>query len=176
MIRSRSNNMRFSVGIIIVSDRASAGEREDKCIPAFRSFLDESKYSIEHTDIVPDDAEKLTAALNKMIASDTCLILTSGGTGCTPRDITPEVTKKIIEKPTPGVDQAIRTFSAQYSSNAIFSRAVSGVAKNSFIINLPGSPKAVSEILEFLLPIIGHPLRLIAGQLKDCQKDSKQND
>lgn len=168
--------MKFSVGIIIVSDRASTGEREDGCIPVFKSTLDGSEFIIKHTDIVPDDDVKLTAAINKMIASDTSLIFTSGGTGCAQRDFTPEITTKIIEKPTPGVDQAIRTFSAKYSPNAYFSRAVSGIAKNSYIINLPGSPKAVGEILEFLLPIIGHPLKLIAGKLKDCQEDLKKND
>jgi molybdopterin adenylyltransferase len=168
--------MKFSVGIIIVSDRASTGEREDGCIPVFKSSLNDSDFSIEHTDIVPDDDEKLTASLNKMIAANTSLIFTSGGTGCAPRDFTPEITGKIIEKPTPGVDQAIRTFSAKYSPNSYFSRAISGIAKNSFIINLPGSPKAVGEILDFLLPIIGHPLKLIAGQLKDCQEDLRKND
>ncbi|MFH1701270.1 MAG: MogA/MoaB family molybdenum cofactor biosynthesis protein [Candidatus Zixiibacteriota bacterium] len=176
MIRLHSNNMKFSVGIIIVSDRASTGEREDGCIPVFKSSFKNSEYFIECTDIVPDNDEKLTAALNKMIASNISLIFTSGGTGCASRDITPEATSRIIEKPTPGVDQAIRTFSARYSPNAYFSRAISGITKNSFIINLPGSPKAVSEILDFLLPIIAHPLKLIAGQLKDCQEDLRQND
>ena len=79
--------------------------------------------------------------------------------------------KKIIEKLTPGVDEAIRSFSTSKSPNAIYSRAISGIANKSFIINLPGSPKAVGEILEFLLPSIEHPLKLISKQLKDCQED-----
>lgn len=160
----------YSVGVIIVSDRAYAGEREDGCLEVFTEILPE-KYSIISSKIVSDDPNLITDVLEEFVSKEINLIFTSGGTGCAERDNTPEVTKKIIEKFTPGVDEAIRLFSTSKSPNAIYSRGVSGIANKSFIINLPGSPKAVREILEFLLTSIEHPLKLILKQLKDCQED-----
>lgn len=167
--------MPFEVAIIIVSDRASAGEREDQCLPVFRAILDSSRFDIVDTAIVSDDPEDIKAALKKMIANGRHLIFTSGGTGCGPRDNTPEVTRRLLEKPTPGLDEAIRTYSATKSRNAYFSRASSGVVGKSFIVNLPGSPKAVGEILEFINPIIEHPLKLIARQIKDCMEEENRD-
>ncbi len=162
--------MPYSVGIIIISDRASRGEREDGCIPVFKETLD-NRFEISETAIVSDDPKNIESALQEFINKQYNLIFTSGGTGCAPRDNTPEVTSNLIERFTPGVDEAIRRFSTTKSAYAIYSRAVSGIAKNSFIVNLPGSPKAVKEIVEFLLPTIEHPLRLIANLVKDCQKE-----
>lgn len=165
--------MPYTVGIIIISDRASKGEREDGCIPVFQKTLDD-RFQISETIIVSDDPEKIQTSLLDFISKKYNLIFTSGGTGCAPRDNTPEVTKNIIERFTPGVDEAIRIFSTTKSPYAIYSRALSGISKNSFIVNLPGSPKAVKEIVEFLLPTIEHPLRLIANLVKDCQKELNQ--
>ncbi len=103
-----------------------------------------------------------------LLAKDLDLLLTSGGTGCGPRDNTPEVTRQFIKRPTPGIDEAIRRFSTDKSPNALYSRAVSGIGGNTLIINLPGSPTAVKEILQFLLPTISHPLDLLRGRLTDC--------
>lgn len=160
--------MPHSVGILICSDRCAAGTREDGCLPVFRSQLEPERFDIVTTRIVPDDPALIREALEDFINQKLRLIFTSGGTGCAPRDYTPDVTMTLLDKPTPGVDEAIRTFSLQHSPNAIYSRAVSGVAGDSFIVNLPGSPKAVAEILGFLLPTIEHPLRLIAGSIADC--------
>ena len=165
--------MPYSVGIIIISDRASRGEREDGCLPVFKEALDD-RFEIIDSKIVSDDPEKIESALNEFINKGYSLIFTSGGTGCAPRDNTPEVTKRLIDRFTPGVDEAIRIFSVTKSAYAIYSRALSGITKNSFIVNLPGSPKAVKEIVEFLLPTIEHPLRLVANLVKDCQKELKQ--
>ncbi|HDL01462.1 MAG TPA: MogA/MoaB family molybdenum cofactor biosynthesis protein, partial [candidate division Zixibacteria bacterium] len=145
--------MPYSVGIIIISDRASRGEREDGCLPVFKQTLD-SRFEIVESVIVSDDPKNIETALQRFIAKGYNLIFTSGGTGCAARDNTPEVTQKIIERFTPGVDEAIRAFSTTKSTYAIYSRAVSGIAENSFIVNLPGSPKAVKEIVEFLLSTI----------------------
>lgn len=162
--------MKYSVGIIIVSDRAYSGERKDGCLEIFNATLDE-RFTIENRTIVNDNPDMIEKSLSEFINENYNLIFTSGGTGFAPRDNTPEVTSKLLDKPTPGVDEAIRAFSKTKSAYAIYSRAVSGIAKNSFIINLPGSPKAVKEILEFLLTTIEHPLRLIANQVEDCQKE-----
>jgi molybdenum cofactor synthesis domain-containing protein len=160
----------YSVGVIIISDRAYSGDREDGCLEVFTTKLPD-KFSIINSKIVSDDPDLIASVLEEFVSKEINLIFTSGGTGCAERDNTPEVTKKIIEKLTPGVDEAIRLFSTSKSPNAIYSRAISGIANKSFIINLPGSPKAVGEILEFLLPSIEHPLKLILKQLKDCQED-----
>jgi molybdenum cofactor synthesis domain-containing protein len=161
--------MSYSVGIIIVSDRAYSGERDDKCIEVFEKMLND-KFEISNTHIVNDDPEMIELALKEFVKKNLQLIFTSGGTGCSPRDNTPEASSKIIEKPIPGIDEAIRNFSSGKSPNAIYSRAMSGIADQSLIINLPGSPKAVGEILEFLLPTIEHPLKLMANEIKDCQE------
>lgn len=163
--------MDISVGIIIVSDRAAQGLREDKSLPVFKRVLSNRTFEIVRTAIIPDDAEAIRSTLRSFIDDGLSLILTSGGTGCAVRDITPDITKEFIEKATPGVDEAIRAFSGTKTGFAMYSRGVSGISGKSFILNLPGSPKAVSEIMEFLLPTIDHPLRLLAGDITDCSTE-----
>lgn len=164
----------YKVGVIIVSDRAFSGERQDACLPVFEQCLKGDRYSIVKTEITPDESIVLGMALERFIEAGIDLIFTSGGTGCAARDVTPEATSPLLDKPTPGLDEAIRRFSATKSPFAIYSRAVSGVARGSFIVNLPGSPTAVREILEFLLPTIEHPLGLLAGKITDCVEENKK--
>ena len=163
--------MNFTVGVAIISDRASRGQREDRCLPVIRAILDGTEFDLTESVVVSDEPTAIREALTSFISRRYSLILTSGGTGCAARDNTPEVTRSLLDRPTPGVDEAIRTFSRDKSPYAMFSRAVSGVAEHSFIINMPGSPKAVQEILAFILPVIKHPLKLIAGAITDCQEE-----
>lgn len=165
-------SMSFKVGVIILSDRAFSGEREDECIPVFRELITPPDFEIAEAVVISDDPTMIEETLKSFIAKEYSLIITSGGTGCSPRDNTPEITARLIDKPTPGVDSAIRRFSETKSRFAIYSRAVSGLAGKSFLINLPGSPRAVREIVEFLLPTIMHPLKLVAGDVKDCNTES----
>lgn len=166
----------YSVGILIASDRCASGHREDLCLPLFRSILADTVFDIKETAVTSDDSDEIRTALVELIGKKLNLILTSGGTGCGNHDNTPEVTRGLLDKPTPGLDEAIRRFSRSKSKFAMYSRGVSGLARDSFIINLPGSPKAVSEILVFLLPTIEHPLKLIAGQIKDCVTETSSHD
>ncbi|MCK5126073.1 MAG: MogA/MoaB family molybdenum cofactor biosynthesis protein [candidate division Zixibacteria bacterium] len=166
----------YRVAVVILSDRASRGEREDKCLPVFRELLPRDLYSIVTEKILPDDRVIIETTLRNLVKEKYHLIFTSGGTGCAPSDVTPDVTVGILDRPTPGLDEAIRRYSESKSRYAVFSRALSGVAGNSYIINLPGSPKAVREILEFVIPILEHPIRLIAGKVKDCQQELAEND
>lgn len=168
--------MKYSVGVLIISDRAASGEREDTCLPAFQAAFSGTDFTIEESSTVSDSPDEIEAELKRLVSKGYSLVLTSGGTGCGPRDNTPEVTQRLLDKPTPGLDEAIRLFSREKTSNAMFSRAVSGVAGRSFIVNFPGSPTAVGEILEFLIPFIGHPLKLVAGQISDCREDMNQHD
>lgn len=164
----------YTVGVIVLSDRAFRGERLDECLPAFQEVLSGTEFEIVDSTIVDDEPESIRKALIQFIESKFQLIFTTGGTGCGQRDNTPEVTGKIVEKPTPGIDEAIRAFSHTKSSYAIYSRGVSGIAGRTLIINLPGSPQAVKEIVTFLLPTLHHPLNLIAGILADCNEDVKR--
>lgn len=166
--------MSYSVGIIIISDRAFSGQRADKCLPRFEESLKGTAFEISESTIINDDTDLIETTLRSFVDKKLNMIFTSGGTGCAPRDNTPEATLRILEKPTPGVDEAIRTFSKDKAKFAIYSRAVSGIAGDSFIINLPGSPNAVAEILEFVLPTLEHPLKLLAGKVKDCQTELKR--
>ncbi len=165
------NEQKFQVAVLILSDRASKGEREDACLPVFQEMLPEALYEMKVGRIIPDDKALIEKTLRKLVSQSYHVIFTSGGTGCAPTDVTPQASLAVIEHPTPGLDEAIRRFSETKSRYAVFSRAVSGVAGGSYIINLPGSPKAAREILEFIIPILGHPLRLIAGKVKDCQQE-----
>ncbi len=174
--RLRGETVSYNVGILIASDRCASGQREDLCLPVFRSILADTVFDIKETAVTSDDPEEIRTALKELIGKRLNLILTSGGTGCGNRDNTPEVTKVLLDKPTPGLDEAIRQFSRDKSKFAMYSRGVSGVAKDSFIINLPGSPKAVSEILVFLLPTIEHPLKLIVSQIVDCVTETSSHD
>jgi molybdenum cofactor synthesis domain-containing protein len=164
--------MPYSVGVIIISDRAYRGKRKDSCLEVFQRTLD-NRFEIIESTLTNDNPDMIEKSLNDLISKSYNLIFTSGGTGCAERDNTPEVTSKLLDKPTPGIDEAIRTFSKSKSPYAIYSRAVSGIANKSLIINLPGSPKAVKEILEFLLKTIEHPLKLLANQVADCQEELK---
>ncbi len=136
-----------------------------------QAILDGTEFDLTESVVVSDEPMAIRAALTSLINRRYSLILTSGGTGCGGRDNTPEVTRTLLDRPTPGLDEAIRTFSRDKSPYAMFSRSVSGVTEHSFIINMPGSPKAVQEILQFILPVIKHPLKLIAGAITDCQED-----
>ncbi len=160
--------MPYNVAILIISDRAVSGEREDLCIPTFTKALQNTPFAITHTALVSDTPSKIETALTSALASNVNLILTSGGTGCAPRDNTPEVTMRFIERPTPGIDEALRRFSADKAKFAMYSRGVSGITGSTLIINLPGSPKAVRELVEFLLTTLEHPLKLLANQVSDC--------
>jgi len=166
----------FDVGVIVVSDRAAGGEREDACLPVFRELLDNNRYRVADVQVVPDEPDDVQAALQAMINREYALVFTAGGTGCAPRDNTPEATSPLIQKKTPGIDEAIRAFSMTKTRNAAFSRGISGIADKTLIINLPGSPRAVREILVFLMPGLEHALRLIAGAKIDCAIEEVNDD
>ncbi|MDX9849190.1 MAG: MogA/MoaB family molybdenum cofactor biosynthesis protein [Anaerolineaceae bacterium] len=149
------------VSVLIVSDRSSTGERQDKSGPVILKRLEEFGYLIHEYKIVPDEKEQIIHALLQWSEEKVPLIFTSGGTGFAPRDITPEATLAIIERETPGISEYLRYKSFQITPHAALSRAVSGIKDQSLIINLPGSPKSVLECLDFLLPVLPHAIELI---------------
>jgi len=157
-----------SVGIITVSDRSSKGLREDLSGPAIRQWALEKGYIIQKEIIVPDEIENIKNALLDFSDSGIDLIVTTGGTGFAPRDVTPEATRAVLEKHAPGFAEVMRMKSFQVTSHAMLSRAVSGIRKKSLIINMPGSPKAVRENLGFIEAAIPHAIELLQAKVIDC--------
>jgi molybdopterin adenylyltransferase len=157
-----------SVGIITVSDRSSKGLRKDLSGPAIRQWALEKGYTVKKEIIVPDEYENIKDALVDFSNSGIDLIVTTGGTGFAPRDVTPEATLAVIEKQAPGFAEIMRMQSYQVTSHAMLSRAVSGIRKKSLIINLPGSPKAVRENLGFIEAAVPHAIELLQSKVTDC--------
>ena len=162
--------MSYKVAILTVSDRGASGLREDLSGPAIRDFLESSKidFQLISRKIVPDEQEKIIQCLLSWSDEHIPLILTTGGTGFSPRDITPEATLAVIERQAPGFAEAMRSESRKITPHAMISRAVAGIRKQSLIINLPGSIKGVQECLGVILPAIPHALDKLMGDQSDC--------
>ena len=152
----------MSVGILTVSDRSARGERADESGPLLRQMAQRRGWMVEREGVVPDDSSAIQAAL--MDWADQArldLILTTGGTGFAPRDVTPEATRAVIEREAPGLAEAMRAASLAKTPHAMLSRAVCGIRGRTLVINLPGSPKAARENLETILPAIPHAIALL---------------
>jgi molybdopterin adenylyltransferase len=159
--------MKISVALIVLSDRAASGERADACLPIMKERLG-SAYQVVRERVLPDDAAALQAELIDIADSGAAqLVLTSGGTGVSPRDRTPEATAAILDYQIPGIPEAIRVASVPHVKTAMLSRAVAGVRHRTLIVNLPGSPKAVEESIDVVLPVVPHALELLAGTVTD---------
>ena len=157
------------VAIITLSDSGYAGQREDKSGPVIRELAEAAGYEIVHTDLLPDGVEPLSSELKRLCDEDLAdLVLTTGGTGFSPTDLTPEATLAVTERPAPGIAEAMRYKSLQITPRAMLSRAAAGIRKKTLIVNLPGSPKAVRECLEFILPSLGHGLEILRGTAGNC--------
>ena len=159
------------VAIITSSDSGYRGEREDLSGPTIREIVEANGYEVVSMQILPDDRTMLAEAMKKIADENQAeLILTTGGTGFSPRDITPEATKAVIEREALGIAEAIRYYSLQITKRAMLSRATSGIRKNTVIINLPGSPKACREALDFVLDDVKHGIEILLGKAKECAR------
>lgn len=157
----------IEVAVVVLSDRAAAGTRPDACVPAIVETLG-AHYAVVRERVLPDDAAALQAELIDLAdRARVPLVLTSGGTGLSPRDRTPQATQGVLDYEVPGIAEAMRAASAAFVPTAMLSRAVAGVRGSTLIVNLPGSPKAVRETLAVLIPALPHALALLAGTVVD---------
>jgi len=164
--------MIYQVGIITASDKGYAGSRKDLSGPAIEGILAKCKsFNVNKAAILPDDKGMLANMMCRMADEDHLdLILTTGGTGFSHRDVTPEATLEVIERRTPGIPEAMRSISFQITPRAMLSRAEAGIRGNTLIINMPGSPKSIKEILEYILPSIEHGLDILQGNDAECAR------
>ncbi|MDU3721927.1 MAG: MogA/MoaB family molybdenum cofactor biosynthesis protein [Clostridium celatum] len=161
----------YTVGIITSSDKGYAGEREDKSGEVVREIVEAAGFKVVKQVILPDEKEMLANEFKYMCDElKVNLVLSTGGTGFSKRDITPEATKEVIEREAPGICEAIRWYSLQITKRAMLSRAVSGIRKDTLIVNLPGSPKACKEALDFALNDIKHGIDILLGTAKECAR------
>jgi molybdopterin adenylyltransferase len=159
----------ITVAVLTFSDKGSKGERADASGPLIQALLKSIAAEIKYTDVIPDEEDLIRQKLIQY-SSEVDLILTTGGTGLSPRDVTPEATLEVIERQVPGIAEAMRIEGLKKTRRAMLSRAVAGVRGKALIINLPGSPKAVQENLEVILDVIPHAIEKIKGDTSECAR------
>lgn len=159
----------FTAAVLTVSDRSAQGLRKDESGPEVAKLLEEVGYQVVWTGVVPDEQKEIQAALCRLADEErTALVVTTGGTGFAPRDVTPEATLAVCERLTPGIPEAMRYASLQVTPRAMLSRAQAGIRGGTLIVNLPGSPKAARENLQAVLPALAHGLEMLSGCQSDC--------
>jgi len=164
--------MMYYAAVLTVSDRSFRGERPDTAGPLVAALLESAGYQVLRTAVVPDDEPEIKAALCRIAdAGDVQLLVTTGGTGFSPRDVTPEATRAVCGRMAPGIPEAMRYASMRVTNRAMLSRAQAGIRGGTLIVNLPGSPKAARENLEAVLPALAHGLEMLSGKPADCAAD-----
>lgn len=159
----------FKAAVITVSDRCASGENKDESGILIKKMLESAAYEVVISEVLPDEQKEIENSLKRIADEGSAsLIITTGGTGFAPRDVTPEATVAVCEKLAPGIPEAMRFASLQKTPRAILSRSQAGIRKGTLIINLPGSPKAAKENLEAVLPSLEHGLTMLQGKPADC--------
>lgn len=159
----------YSFAVITASDKGSCGEREDLSGPALADML--LPWGDVHEQvIVPDERAALAKIMSEMVGKGIDAVFTTGGTGLSPRDVTPEATLDVIDRQVPGIPEAIRRMTAAFTDKAMLSRGIAGISGKTLIINLPGSPKAVAECMDVIRPVIDHALETVSGRGGDCAR------
>lgn len=161
----------WRAAVLTISDKGAAGLREDRSGPAVCALAEQHGYHVVETAVIPDDFDTITAKLCALCDADSAdLILTTGGTGFAPRDVTPEATEAVITRKTPGIAEAMRAGSLAITPRAMLSRATAGIRAKALIINLPGSPKGATENLEFVVDSLSHGIALLKSAEGECAR------
>jgi molybdopterin adenylyltransferase len=166
------NTCKYKAAVITVSDKGAAGEREDTSGAVVRDILEGAGIEVVRREIVPDEANVLSELMVALCDEGVDLIVTTGGTGVSPRDVTPEATLAVIEKEIPGMAEAMRAESLKVTPHAMISRAVCGLRGGTLIVNLPGSPRGARENLEVVMPAVPHTLDVAGGRVSECAQPS----
>ena len=162
---------KYKVGIITASDKGASHEREDLSGQLIKDIVEEFGYSVASYKVLPDEKELLSEEMIRLCDKDSVdLILTTGGTGLSPRDYTPEATLAVAHRLVPGIAEAMRLNSLQFTKRAMLSRGVSVIRGSTLIINLPGSPKAVKENLDYIMPELLHALDILSASASECAR------
>jgi molybdenum cofactor synthesis domain-containing protein len=151
-------------GVVTVSTKGARGERVDESGPAMRDALVAAGHEVVHESLVPDDVEGVATAILAAVRAGANVVLTTGGTGLSPNDVTPEATRRVIDREVPGIAEALRARSLEKTPHGMLSRGVAGAVGRALVVNLPGSPRAVRESLAVLLPVLPHAAELLAGE------------
>ena len=163
----------YTAAVVTVSDRSARGERPDGAGPLVAALLEEAGYQVLETVLVPDEQPEIETVLTALAdRTGAALVVTTGGTGFSPRDVTPEATLAVCGRVVPGIPEAMRAASLAITPRAMLSRAAAGIRGGTLIINLPGSPKAAKENLEAVLPALEHGLKMLLGGPADCSSFS----
>ncbi len=164
-----------TIGILTASDKGSIGQRKDLSGPVIREMTEGIGWQVVIMEIIPDEKNIIQGKLIQYADNlGLDIVFTTGGTGFSPRDVTPEATLAVIEKLTPGIPEAMRLESLKVTPSAMLSRAVAGIRKKTIIINLPGSPKGVRECLQVILPSLQHGIDILKGDAAECAKQAEK--
>ncbi len=165
------NETNYTAAVLTASDKGAAGERKDESGPLLAKMLADAGFAVVAEVIVPDDKGAISGQLKAWSSGDAVdLVLTTGGTGLSPRDVTPEATLAVADRLVPGIAEGMRQNSLTITPRAMLSRGVAAICGGTLVINLPGSPKAVRESLEYILPVLPHALETLTGKGGDCAR------